>query len=132
MTLALVVVFLAAPQWQSFTNTNFVNSIHGSDSLLVLATRGGVYFLDPTGPAVLRTVVNADGLPANTCLDLAVDSRGNVWCENEAGEILFKSVSSNRFVTIDFKEHVRDNDNPFNPPLHFFEDSKNRLWLIDQ
>ncbi len=60
------------------------------------------------------------------------DSRGNVWCENKESEILFKSASSSRFEVIDFKEHARDNSDPFDTPLLFFEDSKKRLWLIGQ
>ena len=111
-------------------NSVISNRITGiSESLrneVWISTDGGVNKWDLTREEI------ASYLEGEFINNIFCDSRGNVWCENEAGEILFKSVSSNRFVTIDFKEHVRDNDNPFNPLLLFFEDSKNRLWLIDQ
>lgn len=91
-----------------------------------ISTDGGVNKWDPTREEI------ASYLEGEFINNIFCDSRGNVWCENEAGEILLKSVSSNRFVTIDFKEHVREHADPVDPPLLFFEDSKKRLWVIGQ
>lgn len=87
---AAICLFLAlagAVGWQSYTNTNFVNDIAGSDTLLIVATRGGVYDLDPERLQVLRTVVNSDGLPANLVNALALDPDGNVWVGTDGGGV---------------------------------------------
>ncbi|HDR00159.1 MAG TPA: hypothetical protein ENN51_07755, partial [candidate division WOR-3 bacterium] len=90
MNLALLGLLLAitsATGWQTYTNTNFVNDIAGSDTLLVVATRGGVYALDPEELRILRTVVNSDGLPANICNTLELDPEGNIWVATDGGGV---------------------------------------------
>lgn len=66
--------------WQTFTNTNFIADICGDDSVLNLATLGGVVFLQ-TRPQlqVERQFFHTDGLGVNRCLCISRDEAGNVW-----------------------------------------------------
>ena len=79
---ALLIVLLAAGgtgDWQSYTNTNFVSGMVGTDSVLYLATNGGVVVLDIVpGPVLRRTFVNTDGLPTNRCLCIGRDAAGDL------------------------------------------------------
>ncbi|MGB9742239.1 MAG: two-component regulator propeller domain-containing protein [candidate division WOR-3 bacterium] len=78
----LIVLFLVAGagHWQTFTNANFICDLGGDDSVLNVATLGGVVFLR-TRPelAVERKLVHTDGLGVNRCLCIARDDSGNVW-----------------------------------------------------
>jgi signal transduction histidine kinase/DNA-binding response OmpR family regulator/ligand-binding sensor domain-containing protein len=58
------------------------------------------------------------------------DSKGNIWCINSDNEILFKKSTDVDFRLIDLKEKIYDSNYPGNPLVSFFEDSKNRFWLI--
>ncbi len=81
--------------WRSYTNTNLVNSITGSDSSLWLATNGGVVLLDAGPPPVRRrTFVNTDSLPANRCLCIALDDSGNLWVGTGGGLAVIERGSS--------------------------------------
>ena len=72
--------------WQSYTNTNFISDMVGTDSVLYLATYGGVVSLDILpGPALRRTFVNTDGLPVNRCLCIGRDASGNLWVGTDGG-----------------------------------------------
>src|SRR5512135_3670096 len=72
--------------WQSYTNTNFVNGMAGSDSTLYIATYGGVVSLGiGGGPAFRRTFVNTDGLATNRCLCIGRDPSGNLWVGTDGG-----------------------------------------------
>lgn len=73
------------PQWQSYTNINYVNDMQAVDSLLVLATNGGIARFRPGELRLERTFVNTDGLPVNNCLVAASDSAGNHWIGTEGG-----------------------------------------------
>lgn len=72
--------------WRSHTNTNFVNAIVGSDSLVFLATNGGLVELQIWPERrTLRTLTNTDGLPSNRCLCIAEDPDGNLWVGTDDG-----------------------------------------------
>ncbi len=74
------VLFAFLTNWQTYTNTNCINDICGDDSVLHLATIGGVVFLDiRSTPKVIRTYTHLDGLGANRCLAVGRDDSGNVW-----------------------------------------------------
>ncbi len=60
------------------------------------------------------------------------DSKGNVWCVNNAREMLYKSAASNRFEIVDLQQGVDIFGDLSGTPILFFEDSKERLWLIGQ
>ena len=60
------------------------------------------------------------------------DSEGNVWCVNNASEILFKSPTNSGFKILDFKQSTHAVGDFLDTPLLLFEDSKKRLWLIGQ
>ena len=65
--------------WRAYTNTNFISDMVGTDSVLYLATYGGVVALDILpGPALRRAFVNSDGLPTNRCLCISRDASGNL------------------------------------------------------
>jgi len=87
MAALLVVLFVAGSgDWQSYTNTNFISDMVGTDSALYLASNGGVVVLDIVpGPALRRTFVNTDGLPTNRCLCIGRDDSGNVWVGTDGG-----------------------------------------------
>jgi ligand-binding sensor domain-containing protein len=72
--------------WRAHTNTNFISDMVGTDSVLYLATYGGVASLDILpGPALRRTFVNTDGLPTNRCLCIGRDASGNLWVGTDGG-----------------------------------------------
>jgi ligand-binding sensor domain-containing protein len=85
----LLIVLLAAGSagdWQAYTNTNFVRDMVGTDSVLYLASNGGVVVLDIVpGPVLRRTFVNTDGLPTNRCLCIGQDGAGNLWVGTDGG-----------------------------------------------
>ncbi|MBM3323433.1 hypothetical protein FJY69_08165 [candidate division WOR-3 bacterium] len=85
----LVTILIAVgsiAHWQTYTNTNFINDIAGNDSVVWLATNGGVVQLDPGPPPVgIRTFVNTDSLPANRCVCAVLDGSGNVWVGMSGG-----------------------------------------------
>jgi hypothetical protein len=84
--IALVAVIAGITGWQSHTNTNFINDMAGTDSVLYLATYGGVAALDiRPGPALRRNFVNTDGLPTNRCLCIGRDAAGNLWVGTDGG-----------------------------------------------
>ena len=85
----LLIVLLATGStgaWQSYTNTNFISGMVGTDSVLYLATNGGVVVLDIVpGPTLRRTFVNSDGLPTNRCLCISRDAAGDLWVGTDGG-----------------------------------------------
>jgi hypothetical protein len=85
--LLIVLIVVGSPgDWQSYTNTNFISDMVGTDSVLYLATNGGVASLDILpGPALRRTFVNTDGLPTNRCLCIGRDAAGNLWVGTDGG-----------------------------------------------
>ena len=84
---SLLVVLVGSGSWQSYTNTNFINSLSGTDSSLVAATNGGILLIDPEVPAVAATIVNSDGLPANKCVAACRDDEGNIWVGTDGGGV---------------------------------------------
>ncbi|HTW91570.1 MAG TPA: two-component regulator propeller domain-containing protein [bacterium] len=85
---ALIAVGVSG-SWQAYTNTNFINDMAGSDSVLYLATNGGVVALDIRGePRLLRTFVNTDGLPTNRCLCITRDTAGDLWVGTDGGGLV--------------------------------------------
>lgn len=82
MNLVIFLILLtgADDHWQTFTNTNFISDICGDDSVLNMATLGGVVFLQ-TSPElkVERLLFHTDGLGSNRCLCISRDHEGNVW-----------------------------------------------------
>ena len=97
---ALLVVLLAVGSggdWQAYTNTNFISDMVGTDSVLYLATYGGVASLDiMPGAALRRTFVNTDGLPTNRCLCIGRDSSGNLWVGTDGGGLAVIEPDSGR------------------------------------
>jgi len=99
-TLMLCSILFAAGTWRSYTNTNFINDMCGNDSVLHLATSGGLVKVRVADdwPSVVRTVVNTDGLPVNKCLCVAQDSAGNVWVGTSGGGLAVVPQDSGRAV----------------------------------
>ena len=83
--LAAVSFMGALGTWQSFTNTNFINDIAGTDSAMFVATNGGLLVLNADELTVEGTLASADGLPADRCLAVVADSHGNVWVGTNGG-----------------------------------------------
>jgi hypothetical protein len=96
----LLIVLLAAGSigdWQSYTNTNFISDMVGTDSVLYLATNGGVVVLDiMPGPTLRRTFVNSDGLPTNRCLCIGRDEAGDLWVGTDGGGLAVIEPDSGR------------------------------------
>lgn len=81
----MVLAGAGAAEWRSFTNVNHIRGMGRRDSLLVLATKGGLVFLDPGRAGVKRALVNTDGLPVNDCITALFDSSGNCWVGTDGG-----------------------------------------------
>jgi len=85
----LLIVLLAAGStgaWQTYTNTNFIRGMVGNDSVMYLASNGGVVALDILpAPLLRRTFVNTDGLPTNRCLCIAQDGARDLWVGTDGG-----------------------------------------------
>jgi len=58
------------------------------------------------------------------------DSEGNVWCIDENNKILCKRANTDHFEILQFKESKHEFGDQVGTPALFFEDSRNRLWLI--
>jgi hypothetical protein len=83
--------------WQSYTNTNFINDMVGTESVLYLATDGGVAAIDILpGPALRRTFANTDGLPTNRCLCISRDASGDLWVGTDGGGLAVIEPDSGR------------------------------------
>jgi len=83
--------------WQTYTNTNFIRDAAGTDSILYLATNGGVVALDILpGAELRRTFVNSDGLPTNRCLCIGRDGSGNLWVGTDGGGLAVIEPDSGR------------------------------------
>ena len=83
--------------WRAYTNTNFISDMVGTDSVLYLATYGGVVALDILpGPALRRAFVNSDGLPTNRCLCISRDASGNLWVGTDGGGLAVIEPDSGR------------------------------------
>ena len=99
LLLALLALTAGAGDWQSYTNTNFVNGMAGTDSTLYLATYGGVVSLGiGGGPAFRRTFVNTDGLATNRCLCIGRDASGNLWVGTDGGGLAVIEPASGRVL----------------------------------
>jgi len=96
--LLIALIAVGSPgEWQSYTNTNFISDMVGTDSVLYLATSGGVASLDILpGPALRRTFVNTDGLPTNRCLCISRDASGNLWVGTDGGGLAVIEPDSGR------------------------------------
>ena len=113
MNILLVVLIATAsiPDWRAYTNTNFVNGMAGTESVLYLATTGGVACLDiADAPTLRRTFVNTDGLPTNRCLCISRDPSGGLWVGTDGGGLVVIEPESGRvwkYRPSDMATHVR-------------------------
>jgi len=99
MTVLLIALVAAVgtSDWRTYTNTNFISDMVGTDSVLYLATYGGVASLDILpGAALRRTFVNTDGLPTNRCLCIDRDASGNLWVGTDGGGLAVIEPDSGR------------------------------------
>jgi len=95
--LIALVAALGTSDWQTYTNTNFISGMVGTDSVLHLATYGGVAVLDILPePELRRTFVNSDGLPTNRCLCIGRDASGNLWVGTDGGGLAVIEPDSGR------------------------------------
>jgi ligand-binding sensor domain-containing protein len=87
MKLILFLLLAISGEWESFTNCDLVYNIKEKDSLLYLATNGGVVVFDPSKGRVERIYTNIDGLPSVVVKALDFDSHGNLWAVTEGGVV---------------------------------------------
>lgn len=87
LMLSLMLAIVIDGEWRSLVSSNLVNDICGDDSILYLATAGGVAVLDVAQEQIqtIRIVLNSEGLPVNNCLCEALDSAGNLWVGTDGG-----------------------------------------------
>lgn len=98
MTTIAILVLLTGqlPEWQTYTQLNLFNDICGDDSVLFLASAGGIVMLDAREVQVEATVVNTDGLPVNGCLAVGLDPAGNLWVGTDGGGLAVIPAESTR------------------------------------
>lgn len=84
--------------WRTYTNTNYIFDISGNDSVLSVATAGGLVILDVRAepPRVERTIVHTNGLGANRCLAVSQDWEGNIWVGTDGAGLAVVPKDSNR------------------------------------
>ncbi len=76
-------------EWQSYTNTNFINDITGKDKYLYCATRGGLVVFSRTDELFVEYYTNAEGLPSNRINCLAFDKWQKLWLGTNNGIAIF-------------------------------------------
>lgn len=75
-------------EWKTFTNTNYINDMAGTDSVLYLATTGGLQMFTVADTTFRETFTNADGLPINVLTCCATDRDGNIWIGTGGGGLV--------------------------------------------
>jgi len=75
-------------EWQTFTNTNYVNDIAGNDSVLYLATFGGLQVFTIADTTFREVYTNAGGLPVNALRCCAQDPDGRIWIGTDGGGLV--------------------------------------------
>lgn len=84
-------------EWQTFTNPNYINDIVGDDSVLYLATGGGLEVFGIAGMIFSDVFTNADGLPVNTLRCCAQDPDGRIWAGTDGGGLVVFDPSTREF-----------------------------------
>lgn len=74
--------------WETFTNTNYVNDIAGNDSVLYLATSGGLQVFRIADTSFSEVYTNARGLPVNDLRCCAEDRAGRIWIGTAGGGLV--------------------------------------------
>lgn len=74
--------------WTTFTNTNYVNDIAGNDSVLYLATSGGLRVFTVRDTTFRDVYTNARGLPVNDLLCCVEDRAGLIWIGTAGGGLV--------------------------------------------
>ncbi len=85
ISLFLLLFSAGATEWQTFTNLNHIRGLARRDSLLVLATKGGLVLFDPGRVAPRKIIRNTEGLAVNDCRAAAFDRDGNCWVATDGG-----------------------------------------------
>ncbi len=75
-------------EWRTFTNTNYVNDIAGNDSVLYLATSGGLQVFTVHDTSYRNVFTNARGLPVNDLRCCAEDRAGRIWIGTAGGGLV--------------------------------------------
>jgi streptogramin lyase len=88
IVLTLGLLFGLSGEWQTFTNTNYINDIAGSDSVLYLATNGGLQVFTVADTTFRDVYTNAGGLPVNVLRCSAQDPDGRVWIGTDGGGLV--------------------------------------------
>ncbi|MEO0068772.1 MAG: two-component regulator propeller domain-containing protein [candidate division WOR-3 bacterium] len=106
MMVIILFSFLCANfgNWQTFTNTNFITDICGNDSVLNIATAGGVTIVRTRPePTPIRTFVHTDGLGVNRCLSIYQDSDDNLWIGTDGAGLAVIPKDSTRALL--YRQH---------------------------
>lgn len=106
----LMIVAVSSAQWQSYTNTNFINDIIGKGNYLYCATRGGLVIFSRTDELFVEYYTNADGLPSNRINCLAFDKWEKIWLGTNNGIAVF-DPSSKEITLYPLINHSADNIN---------------------
>ncbi|MEO0073141.1 MAG: two-component regulator propeller domain-containing protein [candidate division WOR-3 bacterium] len=86
-TLLLLLITNIEGTWRSYTHADFVNDITGYDSVIALATTGGIAVII-VGHSDIRQIgpiTNSEGLPVNRCLCVTCDPNRNLWVGTDGG-----------------------------------------------
>jgi ligand-binding sensor domain-containing protein len=97
--LALSVLTGLTGEWRTFTNTNYVNDIAGSDSVLYLATRGGLQTFTIANTTFRDAYTNASGLPVNDLRCCVEDRAGLIWIGTVGGGLVVFDPSDGKLCS---------------------------------
>lgn len=74
--------------WQTYTSTNYVNGVAGTDSILYLATFGGLQLFRVQDTSFQEVFTNAEGWPVNRLSCCVRDRAGYIWVGTEGGGLV--------------------------------------------
>jgi streptogramin lyase len=86
-------------EWETFTNTNYINDITGGDSVLYLATDGGLQVFTVADTTFRDAYTNARGLPVNVLRCCVRDSEDRVWIGTDGGGLVVFDPGSAKFYS---------------------------------